>query len=176
MNYTPENNSLPSFSLDKLVKLNSQSMETLEKEPYRPTVYAIPETMLLEFMNLLKQAVKFQPTLYSQISTLTTKAEMLSQLQQMLELEQAYLDAAYHELVTANEQAVQTMKQSISQDGKNREKSISEISSMVESTGKDMRQMISELRAQTRKLIIRTTMLAAAVSALVCLLLQIWGG
>ncbi len=172
MNYSSDSSSPPSFSLDKLVKMNSQSIDTLEREPYRPLVYAIPETMLTEHMNLLKQAVKFQPTLYSQISTLATRKEILSQLQQMQETEQVYLKEALRTLVTASDQAVVTMKQSISQDGKNREKSISEISAMVDSARKDMQKLVSELRAQTRKLVIRTTMLAAAVSVLVCVVWQ----
>ena len=67
--------SLDSF-MEDLVRMNGEAMAVLEEVPYQPIVYAVPKEWQENWMKLLEIAVQFQPTLYSQISTLATQKDL----------------------------------------------------------------------------------------------------
>ena len=75
MNSDYEKNSLSATAMEALIQANGQAVETRQRIPYEMVVYAIPEEWREEEMNLLRQAVQFQPTLYKQIDTLATLAD-----------------------------------------------------------------------------------------------------
>ena len=67
--------SLDSF-MEDLVRMNGEAMAVLEEVPYQPIVYAVPKEWVESGKALLENAVQFQPTLYSQISTLATQKDL----------------------------------------------------------------------------------------------------
>lgn len=79
MNLKEENRSSSGMSLEDLVKMNGDAIAVMDEVPYQPIIYAVPKGWLENWMKLLENAVQFQPTLYSKISTLATQAEMQKQ-------------------------------------------------------------------------------------------------
>ena len=67
--------SLDTF-MEDLVRMNGEAMAALEEVPYQPIVYAVPKEWVESGKTLLKNAVQFQPTLSSQISTLATQKDL----------------------------------------------------------------------------------------------------
>lgn len=67
--------SLDTF-MEDLVRMNGEAMAVLEEVPYQPIVYAVPKEWVESGKALLENAVQFQPTLYSQISTLATQKDL----------------------------------------------------------------------------------------------------
>ena len=70
--------SLDTF-MEDLVRMNGEVMAVLGEVPYQPIVYAVPKEWVESGKTLLENAVQFQPTLYSQISTLATQKELREQ-------------------------------------------------------------------------------------------------
>ena len=48
--------------LQALLEKNTQDLAEIQLKPYTPTVYAIPDTIWTAMVNLLQNAVTFQPT------------------------------------------------------------------------------------------------------------------
>lgn len=163
MNYTSENKSQTTFSLDDLIQKNSQSMEVMEQEPYQPVIYAIPEKQWEEWLSLLSQAVQFQPTLYTMIAALATREQIAKQ-------EKNYTDY----LLKQNEAIRTKLEKSILQAGKDREKSTSEISALTEKNRGEIHELVSGMRRQIRKLLLWTTLVSLLLSVLVCMAWQHW--
>ncbi len=170
MNYTSENNSQTSFSLESLVQKNSQSLEIMEQTPYQPLVYAIPEQQWEEWMKLLKQAAEFQPTLYKLIFALTTRAEMQEKLDEVKEAEKAVLQ----NLLTANKTMETELRKSTIQAGKDREESMSKISALVEKNRSEIQELVSSTRRSIQKLLAWTALASILLSVLVCVAWQHW--
>ena len=76
MNLKNESRSSSEMSLEDLVKMNGDAMAVLDEVPYQPIVYAVPKEWVESGKTLLENAVQFQPTLYSQISTLATQKDL----------------------------------------------------------------------------------------------------
>ena len=76
MNLKDESRSSTEMSIEDLVRMNGEAMAALEEVPYQPIVYAVPKEWVESGKTLLENAVQFQPTLYSQLSTLATQKEL----------------------------------------------------------------------------------------------------
>ena len=76
MNLKDESRSSNPMSLEDLVQMNGEAMAVLDKVPYQPIVYAVPKEWVESGKTLLENAVQFQPTLYSKISTLATQKDL----------------------------------------------------------------------------------------------------
>ena len=104
--------SLDAF-MEDLVRMNGEAMAALDEVPYQPIVYAVPKEWVESGKTLLENAVQFQPTLYSQISTLATQKEMQEQRVQL----KADLEVAKREILKEFEELkkqVGSAKESIS--------------------------------------------------------------
>ena len=170
MNYTSENKSQTTFSLEDLIQKNTQSMEVMEREPYQPVVYAIPEKQWEEWLSLLSQAVQFQPTLYTMIAALATREQMAKFTQDVTKQEMKFLE----NLLTRNDAIRTKLEKSILQAGKDREKSTSEISALAEKNKDEIHELVSGMRRQIRKLLLWTALLSILLSVLVCMVWQHW--
>ena len=157
MNYTPDNVSSQGMSIDELVKLNGQAMEEMERVPYQPILYALPEEWLKADRELRQQATEFQPTLYRMIRPLAT-AEQIARMQD------EQLQAFYQE----KQEMIRTIQNSLQQDGRAREKHSSEISETLRSNLKAMEAVASEVDRKLKRLLITTSVASAALSVLVC--------
>ena len=157
MSYTPDNVSSQELSMDELVKLNGQALEEMERIPYQPILYALPEEWLKADRALRQQAADFQPALYRMIRPLAT-AEQVAQMQD------EQLQMFYQE----KQEMMRTIQSSLQQDGRAREKHSSEISETLQSSLKSMEAVTSALDSRIRKLLVTTSVASAALSVLVC--------
>ena len=157
MNYTPDNVSSQELSMDELVNLNGQAVEEMERIPYQPILYALPEEWLKADRVLRQQAADFQPTLYRMIKPLATA-------HQLARLQDEQLQTFYQE----KQEMMRAIQSSLQQDGRAREKHSSAISATLQSSLKSMEAGTSALDRRIRKLLVTTSVASAALSVLVC--------
>ena len=143
--------------MDELVKLNGQALEEMERIPYQPILYALPEEWLKADRALRQQAADFQPTLYRMIRPLATA-------QQVARMQDEQLQMFYQE----KQEMMRAIQNSLQQDGRAREKHSSEISETLRSSLKSMEAVTSALDSRIRKLLVTTSVASAALSVLVC--------
>ena len=165
MNSDYEKNSLSATAMEALIQANGQAVETRQRIPYEMVVYAIPKEWREEEMNLLRQAVQFQPTLYKQIDTLATRQD----LQHLLTDQRTVLQAESREMQSS-------MRRILQQDGSVREKFSSELSGMLSASLKAMEATTSRLEQKVRKLT-RISVAASMVAlVLVCVVWHLLAG
>ena len=157
MSYTPGNGSWQGLSMDELVKLNGQALEEMERIPYQPILYALPEEWLKADRALRQQAAEFQPTLYRMIKPLATAEEVARMQDEQLRLFQV-----------EKQEMLRIIRSSLQQDGNAREKHSSEISETLQSSLKSMEAVTSALDKNLRKLLITTSVASVLLSVLVC--------
>lgn len=157
MNYTPDNVSSQELSMDELVKLNGQALEEMDRIPYQPILYALPEEWLKADRALRQQAADFQPTLYRMIRPLATA-------QQVARMQDEQLQMFYQE----KQEMMRAIQSSLQQDGRAREKHSSEISETLQSSLKSMKAVTSALDSRIKKLLVTTSVASVALSVLVC--------
>lgn len=157
MNYTPDNVSSQEMSIDELVKLNGQAMEEMDRTPYRPILYALPEEWIKADRALRQQAADFQPTLYRMIRPLAT-AEQISQMQ----------DEQVRLFRQEKQEMLRSIQSSLRQDGSMREKISSDISEALRTNLKVMEAVTLNVDRKLKKLLITTSVASAVLSVLVC--------
>ena len=152
-------------SLEALIQANGQAVEIRQRIPYEMVVYAIPEQWREEEMELLRQAVKFQPTLYTQIDTLATRQD----LQYLLTDQRTVLQAESREMQNS-------MRRVLEQDGSAREKFSSELSGMLSDSLKAMEATTVRLEQKVKKLTRISVAASMAASVLVCVVWHLLAG
>lgn len=157
MNSDYESNDMNATSLEALIQVNGQAVETRQRIPSEMTVYAIPEQWREEEVKMLRTAVEFQPTLYRMISKLATQQE----LQQMQE---QYL----YTIRMDQQEHLRSIRSTLQQDGSVREKHSSEVSKMLSDSLKAMEAAMCKLEQKVRKLLITSVMASTVASVLVC--------
>ena len=157
MNYEYDNVSSQGLSIDELVKLNGQAMEEIERTPYRPILYALPEEWLKADRNLRQQAAQFQPTLYKMIRPLATAEQVIQMQDEQLRLFQA-----------ERQEMLRSIQSSLRQDGSMREKISSDICETLSRNLKAMEAVASEVDRKLKKLLITTSVVSMLLSVLVC--------
>ena len=156
--------SLDTF-MEDLVRMNGEAMAVLEEVPYQPIVYAVPKEWVESGKTLLENAVQFQPTLYSQISTLATQKEMQEQRVQL----KADLEVAKREILKEFEDLKEqagSLKESISTSMS--EEHINAVNAIKEE--------YETQQAKRNRLMWITISASAALSGLVSGLCQLLGG
>ena len=160
-----EKNSLSATAMEALIQANGQAVETRQRIPYEMVVYAIPEEWREEEMNLLRQAVQFQPTLYKQIDTLATRQDW----QDLLTDQRTVLQTESREMQAS-------MRRILQQDGSVREKFSSELSGMLSASLKAMEATTSRLEQKVRKLTRISVAVSMVASVLVCVVWHLLAG
>ena len=156
--------SLDTF-MEDLVRMNGEAMANLDEVPYQPIVYAVPKEWVESGKTLLENAVQFQPTLYSQISTLATQKEMQEQRVQL----KADLEVAKREILKEFEDLKEqagSLKESISTSMS--EEHINAVNAIKEE--------YETQQAKRNRLMWITISASAALSGLVSGLCQLLGG
>ena len=160
-----EQNKPKSLSISQLVQHNAQALETREIIPYQPTVYALPAEWREMENRLLAEAVQFQPTLYRQISELTTR-------QEFIEMQEAQKTQIYRVLGNHADR----VEQLIRLDGNTREKYSSDLSRKLLESLQDLRNTKAELEHTCRKWVLITAAVSVASSTLACVLCLLLAG
>ena len=160
-----EKNSLSATAMEALIQANGQAVETRQRIPYEMVVYAIPEEWREEEMNLLRQAVQFQPTLYKQIDTLATRQDW----QDLLTDQRTVLQTESREMQSS-------MRRILQQDGSEREKFSSELSGMLSASLEVMEATTERLEQKIRKLTRISVAVSMVASVLVCVVWHLLAG
>ena len=153
MNSQSENNTW----LENLIQNNGQAMEEIQETPYQPIFYAVPKEWIENWMKLLEQAVEFQPTLYRLISLLSTRKE----LEQMQVRQRQLLQAEKQDTLA-------TIRSTLQQDGKTRERFSTDTSKMLSDSLKAMEDTAQRLEQHIMKKVTKASILSAVLSVLAC--------
>ena len=143
--------------MDDLVKLNGQALEEMDRIPYQPIIYAMPEEWLKADRALRQQAADFQPTLYRMIRPLATAEQVALMQDEQLRMFQA-----------EKREMLRTIQSSLQQDGSLREKFSSEISEILSKHRADMKAAALEADRKQKQLLATTSVASAVLSVLVC--------
>lgn len=157
MNYEYDNVSSQGLSIDELVNLNGQAMEEMDRTPYRPILYALPEEWLKADRALRQQAAEFQPTLYKMIRPLAT-AEQVARMQ----------DEQLRLFRQEKQEMLRSIQNSLQQDGNLREKHSSDICEALRTNLKTMEAVALEVDRKLKNLLITTSVASMLLSVLVC--------
>lgn len=160
-----EKNSLNATAMEALIQANGQAVETRQRIPYEMVVYAIPEKWREEEIELLRQAVKFQPTLYNMIDMLASRRD----LQHLLTDQRTVLQTESREMQAS-------MRRILQQDGSVREKFSSELSGMLSDSLKAMEATTERLEQKVRKLTRISVVASSVASVLVCMVWHLLAG
>ena len=152
-----DNNS-PLTALDRLIQQNAEAVETLQRTPYQPIVWAIPDDIRQQEQALLAQAVQFQPRLYQLIDQRPTRTEV---------------EQYVYQLEDHNDRTMQSIQTSLQQAGNEREQHSSAISKMLSDSLKAMEDTAAKLERRNKKLFAITVAASVVASALVCVVWQL---
>ena len=165
MNSRNESKSSTEMSIEDLVKMNGEAMTVLDEVPYQPILYAVPKEWMGSGLNLLKNAVQFQPTLYKKITPLATQKEVQNQQIQMKV-----------DLGMAKEEVLNSIKDLKKQDGSLKEKFFSELSAQHSAAVKAVQDEYSRQKKENLRFLLITAASSAVLSGLVSGLCLLLGG
>ena len=165
MSLRNESKSSTEMSIEDLVKMNGEAMTVLDEVPYQPILYAVPKDWVENGMNLLKNAVQFQPTLYGKISMLATQEGLQHQEVQL----KADLEVAKRELLNS----IEALKK---QDGKQKEKFSSALSAQHSAAVKEIQDEYNRQQKENLRFMLITAASSAVLSGLVSGLCLLLGG
>ena len=165
MSLPSENKKSGSLSMTDLVQRNAQALDIIDLIPYQPTVYAIPEQWLEKEMQLLADAVQFQPMLYRLIANLATREEY-NQLQESQKTLICQLLGNH----------IREMERLSRQDGKERDKFSTDLSRKLSESLRDLDNAKENLERTCRKWVLITAAVSVVSSALACVLCLLLAG
>lgn len=162
-----ENESPGNSLLASLVQQNAEALEQIERTPYQPIVYAIPQEQREEEFKLLQQAVTFQPELYRRIEPLATKKELQWSLRELQSRQEDFLEQAVDRLTATNQKTTAETRSLLEQAGKTQESFISDSTSALDSKVKELDSEISRLRRLNLWFMIGTMLSSITLAGLV---------
>lgn len=137
MNSPSEKNTSDSL-LQALLEKNTQDLAEIQLKPYTPTVYAIPDTIWTAMVNLLQNAVTFQPTLYQKLQPLATWEEVQELAAQMEETQEQTVQKALSLVAQTNRQALSQIQEELEKEQASRE-------TFQQQVGKEQERFTSKL-------------------------------
>ena len=137
MNSPSEKNTSDSL-LQALLEKNTQDLAEIQLKPYTPTVYAIPDTIWTAMINLLQNAVTFQPTLYQKLQPLATWEEVQELAAQMEEIQEQTVQKSLSLVTQTNRQALSQIQEELEKERASRE-------TFQQQVGKEQERFTSKL-------------------------------
>lgn len=137
MNSPSEKNTSDSL-LQALLEKNTQDLAEIQLKPYTPTVYAIPDTIWTTMVNLLQNAVTFQPTLYQKLQPLATWEEVQELAAQLEETQEQTVQKALSLVAQNNRQALSQIQEELEKEQASRE-------TFQQQVGKEQERFTSKL-------------------------------
>lgn len=137
MNSPSEKNTSDSL-LQALLEKNTQDLAEIQLKPYTPTVYAIPDTIWTAMVNLLQNAVTFQPTLYQKLQPLATWEEVQELAAQLEETQEQTVQKALSLVAQNNRQALSQIQEELEKEQASRE-------TFQQQVGKEQERFTSKL-------------------------------
>ena len=137
MNSPSEKNTSDSL-LQALLEKNTQDLAEIQLKPYTPTVYAIPDTIWTTMVNLLQNAVTFQPTLYQKLQPLATWEEVQELAAQLEETQEQTVQKALSLVAQNNRQALSQIQEELEKEQASRK-------TFQQQVGKEQERFTSKL-------------------------------
>lgn len=137
MNSPSEKNTSDSL-LQALLEKNTQDLAEIQLKPYTPTVYAIPDTIWTAMVNLLQNAVTFQPTLYQKLQPLATWEEVQELAAQLEETQEQTVQKALSLVAQTNRKALSQIQEELEKEQASRE-------TFQQQVGKEQERFTSKL-------------------------------
>ena len=137
MNSPSEKNTSDSL-LQALLEKNTQDLAEIQLKPYTPTVYAIPDTIWTAMINLLQNAVTFQPTLYQKLQPLATWEEVQELAAQLEETQEQTVQKALSLVAQNNRQTLSQIQEELEKEQASRE-------TFQQQVGKEQERFTSKL-------------------------------
>ncbi len=162
-----ENESPGNSLLASLVQQNAEALEQIERTPYQPIVYAIPQEQREEEFKLLQQAVTFQPELYRRMEPLATKKELQWSLRELQSRQEDFLEQAVDRLTATNQETVTETRSLLEQAGKTQERFISDSTSALDFKVNELDSEVSRLRRLNLWFMIGTMLSSITLAGLV---------
>ncbi len=171
MNSQYENASLKgqrkNSTIEALMQRNAEAIQELSLIPYETQVYAIPVEQRSEEMNLLAAAVEFQPELYRLIAGLATRRELAEHSRNVAEIMTDHMEEALTLVEGQCRATTASVREIISQDGKARERFISDCTSRLNDSRRQLERTVDKLEVRLRWILIGTGGAAVLLSLLV---------
>ena len=155
-------------ALELLMQKNSEALQNLEMLPYDVQVYAIPVEQRAQELELLKAASEFQPELYRMLRELATRRELAGYTTQIGEIMTDHMEEALTTLETQCRRTSESVRETVSQDGKARETFISECTSALRQNSLRIERIADGLRQKVLRYMLGSALIAATFSATVC--------
>lgn len=150
MNSPSEKNTSDSL-LQALLEKNTQDLAEIQLKPYTPTVYAIPDTIWTAMINLLQNAVTFQPTLYQKLQPLATWEEVQELAAQMGETQEQTVQKALSLVAQNNRQALSQIQEELEKEQERFTSKLSEEFSTWKNELEDFQQQTERRWRQLRR-------------------------
>ena len=160
------NTGQPNRTVEDLIAKNSSHLEKIETAQ-EPKIMTMPYDRRQEEIELLRTAVQFQPTLYMLISQLATQKDMERSLNQTVATEEEYMRKMANSFSEKAQTVTKEVSELLQQDGKRREKFISDCTQALQTERDKLTAQLDSLRKRTRRLLIAVSITAIALSALV---------
>ena len=170
MNSDTENRSQGKSLIRNLTEKNRELMNTIEKAE-APTAVKIPYERRQAEIELLKAASQFQPELYRLISQLATREDLADLINEIAQSEDDYLKKMTANYSKQCQEMINQLKALSEQDGKNRERFISDCTQALQTERDKLSEELESLRRRTSRILITVSIMATALSALVSYLL-----
>lgn len=155
-------------TLESLMRKNSEALQNLEMLPYDVQVYAIPVEQRAQELELLKAAAEFQPELYRMLRELATRRELAGYTTQIGEIMTDHMEEALTALEAQCRRTSESVRETVSQDGKAREQFISECTSALRQSSLRIEQITDGLRRKVLRYMLGSAAIAAMLFAMVC--------
>lgn len=155
-------------TLESLMRKNAEALQKLEMLPYDVQVYAIPVEQRTQELELLKAASEFQPELYRLLQELATRRELAGHIAEILKLNMSMMEEMMDAMKTEVEGMTARFGSLVSQDGKTRERFISECTSALRESSLRIQQITDGLRQKILRYMLSSAVIAATLSTMVC--------
>ena len=155
-------------TLESLMRKNSEALQNLEMLPYDVQVYAIPVEQRSQELELLKAAAEFQPELYRTLRELATRRELAGHVAEIMKLNTSMMEETMDAMKTEVEGTTARFGSLVSQDGKARERFISECTSALKQNSLRIERITDNLRQKVLRYMLGSAAIAATLSAMVC--------
>ena len=155
-------------ALESLMRKSSEALQNLEMLPYDVQVYAIPVEQRAQELELLRAASEFQPELYRMLRELATRRELAGHVAEIMKLNTSMTEDTMDAMKTEVEGMNARFGSLVSQDGKARERFISECTSALRQNSLRIEQITDGLRRKVLRYMLGSAAIAATLSAMVC--------
>ena len=150
-------------TLNRLLGLEKNQVSELAETPYQPTVYAIPKEQWEQMLSLLKSQTEFHETLLDVMRELPSKKRI-----------EWFMNTTLREQNEMFSSQTNEVRESVRQAGSDREKFISQVSSLRQEQDREFRNALDKITKRIFRFTAATFLSSVLLSGLVSVLCLHW--